>query len=131
MPSRSKCFKDNIDLKDEVTLFTENLPGISHTELYELTFLQIQKDFIPYIEISKPEENLSSSVLFKVVLDAVSKLVSEQPQSLVSVLYRIDLHESRLRREQQNIGPEEMVSFISEKILRKEAQKVWLRKTLS
>lgn len=118
-------------MKESLILFTNNLPGISHKELYELTFLQIQKDFVPYIEIAKPTESLSSAVLYNIVFEAVSKLITEQPNALASVLYRIDLHESRLRREQQNISAEQMVSFISEKILRKEAQKVWLRKTLS
>ena len=118
-------------LEESITLFDQNLPGISHTELYELTFLQIQKDFIPYVQIERPIEPLDGQILYLLVKNTITHVVSTQPQSLAPILYRIDLSEKDIRRDQRNISPSEMVSFISQKILRKEAQKVWLRKSLS
>lgn len=127
----SKCSKDNIDLSKEITLFQQDLPGISHSELYEATFLQIQKDFAPHLTIQRPELGLSANSLFELVFAAVSEVLEKQPQTLASILYRIDLHEGQLKREKEHVSAENMIQFISEKILRKEAQKVWLRKTLS
>jgi hypothetical protein len=118
-------------LEEGLTLFDQNLPGISHAELFELTFLQIQKDFIPYVQVERPEQTLDGETLYLLVKNTITQVLSEQPQNFVPILYRIDLSEKDIKKDQRNISPAEMVSFISQKILRKEAQKVWLRKSLS
>jgi hypothetical protein len=118
-------------LEEGLTLFDQNLPGISHAELFELTFLQIQKDFIPYVQVERPEQTLDGETLYILVKNTITQVLSEQPQNFVPILYRIDLSEKDIKKDQRNISPAEMVSFISQKILRKEAQKVWLRKSLS
>jgi hypothetical protein len=118
-------------LEEGITLFDQSLPGISHAELYELTFLQIQKDFIPYVQVERPSELLDAETLYLLVKSTISQVLTQQPQNFVPILYRIDLSEKDIKKDQRNISPAEMVSFISQKILRKEAQKVWLRKSLS
>ncbi|MFN6379049.1 MAG: hypothetical protein ACK4WD_07225 [Flavobacteriales bacterium] len=118
-------------MEEGLTLFDQNLPGISHAELFELTFLQIQKDFIPYVQVERPEQTLDGETLYLLVKNTITQVLSEQPQNFVPILYRIDLSEKDIKKDQRNISPAEMVSFISQKILRKEAQKVWLRKSLS
>ncbi|MEZ4799143.1 MAG: hypothetical protein R2809_05040 [Flavobacteriales bacterium] len=106
----------------ELDIFPENLPGISYKELYEKTWDQIAKDFHPYISLEKRPDTLGPQALFDATRDLLTKIMKDSPSDLQAILYRIDLKES-----QKSNHIEQLTYFI----VRREAQKVWLRKSFS
>lgn len=126
-----KCSKDNINVEDRLILFPEDAPGISHQELYTLTYEQLAKDFYPYLTLSRPEGLIDAEKLYRLVYDALQEIITNQASSLGPILYRIDISERSLKKEKAQTSAGYFLHVFTQKILRQEARKVWLRKTLS
>jgi hypothetical protein len=103
-------------------LFPEgNLPAKSYQELYKSVYQQIMKDFHPFASAEVPPAIFTPEYLFGTTLKLLQKILEEQPAHFAQILYRVDLTE---RKAQTAHGSTEK---LAELIVRREAQKVWLR----
>lgn len=107
---------------DSLELFPGQLPSVDYQLLYSETWDQIEKDFHPYISLGFKPETLHPGALFEKVQTLLNQLLSDRPSELEAILYRVDLKES-----QKTSSTEQLAYFI----VRREAQKVWLRKSFS
>jgi hypothetical protein len=102
-----------------------NLPQRSYQELYKNVYQQIMKDFHPFASADVPPSIFTPEYLFGITLKLLQKILEEQPSHFAQILYRVDLTE---RKAQTAQGSTEK---LAELIVRREAQKVWLRWSLS
>ncbi len=99
-------------------------------ELIELTLVQIEKDF-DSIELNLRAVEKGVDYFSDLVTDlsyTVESLMTSHPEKLMNVLYRIDLPENLISQTFSNPSP---TKKISELILKRELQKVVLRKLYS
>ena len=91
------------------------------------TVEQIQKDFqIFEVDITFSGDPESAyDELFAQIQPLIAELSSGNPERLMNLLYRIDLKETDLQRAVNERG--DFVEYITEKILKRELQKVILR----
>lgn len=99
-------------------------------EMYTAVYEQLKKDFHPYSTLHEAPPSLSSQWLFDEVARLLSDLLRNHPSSLQPFLYRVDISESQMRRAMQTSSPDTKLDQLTWMILRREAQKVWIRKHL-
>ncbi len=98
--------------------------------LLELTFVQLEKDFDP-VELNLRQVPVSDDYFSDLIEDlsyTVDGLLSQNMEKLLNILYRVDLPE-RLINECFGLG--NPAKSMSELILKRELQKVVLRKLYS
>ena len=96
--------------------------------MYRDVYLQLEKDFYPYAKPSPPEDFLTPEWLFGQVQTMLKDILQEQSSALGPLLYRIDISEKKAR-EATSEGRLD-ADALAWAILRRTAQKVWLRRTL-
>lgn len=94
---------------------------------------QVIKDFASFgIDIQFPENlQLAYEELFEQVNEYIHDLLINNPEKLMSLLYRIDLSESSMKTAQKALNKETTSIIISELILHREMQKVLIRNYFS
>jgi len=118
-------------MEDSLILFPSDSVELNYQELYESTFEQIKKDFYPHVDLGEMPANLTAEVLKEIVETSLIKLLRESPHSLGAVLYRMDVNEKSTKAAIASSKVEDSTRILAFRILKREAQKVWLRKTLS
>jgi hypothetical protein len=118
-------------MEDSLILFPNDSLDLNYRELYESTFEQIKKDFYPHVDLGEMPLNLSAELLKEIVEKSLEKLMREEPHSLGAVLYRMDVNEKATKAAIASSKVEDSTRILAFRILKREAQKVWLRKTLS
>lgn len=118
-------------MEDSLILFPNDSLDLNYRELYESTFEQIKKDFYPHVDLGEMPLNLSAELLKEIVEKSLEKLLREEPHSLGAVLYRMDVNEKATKAAIASSKLEDSTRILAFRILKREAQKVWLRKTLS
>ncbi|PHS10583.1 MAG: hypothetical protein COA88_02220 [Kordia sp.] len=113
-----------------ITHINQLLDEALKEELYDSLIRQLNKDFVlanlecVISEVSTPE-------MLKQKLEAiVAELINSEFDSFLSLLYRVDLSEHKIRElstENQDI----YITSVSYLILKREWQKVWFRKNYS
>lgn len=112
----------------ELAEIFSHLPAADHGPLYAAVVKQLQKDFHPYAEGVSTPEYLNSDSVKDYALALLSHLLNEHPTALGAVLYRVDLGEKSARTAAHDAQGTHALALA---ILKREAQKVWLRHTLS
>jgi hypothetical protein len=107
-----------------------SLPSENYQEMYLAVYEQLQKDFHPYAALQKPTEQLTAQWLYEEVARLTSDLIQSQPASLSAFLYRVDISESQMKRSMSIASPEQKLDQLTWMILKREAQKVWIRRHL-
>ncbi|MGB0390965.1 MAG: hypothetical protein ACPGRC_08565 [Salibacteraceae bacterium] len=101
-----------------------------YPDLVLLVWAQIQKDFLlEAIEI----ENKSISTLddiYEILYPLIGSLITTNFNSIMRLLYRIDISESKVKKG-MDLMPDDTGKAISTLILKREIQKVLLRKQYS
>ena len=94
-----------------------------------LTAEQVRKDFAMFgMEVQfSGNVNFAYTELFDQLLVFIDKLLSEDSEKLMSLLYQIDLSEKELSKKDPNIEFETIPEIITHKILERELKKVLLR----
>lgn len=109
---------------------TELLSLATTEELYVALIGQLNKDF----ELSNIEEvipkSITSNDLNAQLFTIINELIQKDFDVLLSVLYRIDVPESKAVRN-SNQTFEDYIELLVFSILKRELQKVWLRKNFS
>jgi len=118
-------------MEDSLILYPSDSVELNYQELYESTFEQIKKDFYPHVDLGDMPKNLNAEVLKEIVESSLIKLLREEPHSLRAVLYRMDVNEKATKAAIASSKVEDSTRILAFRILKREAQKVWLRKTLS
>jgi hypothetical protein len=118
-------------MEENLILFPNDSVEMNYQALYESTFEQIKKDFYPHVDLGEMPSPLNAEVLKEIVEKSLDKLLREEPQSLGAVLYRMDVNEKATKAAIASSKAEDSTRILAFRILKREAQKVWLRKTLS
>jgi hypothetical protein len=118
-------------MEENLILFPNDSVEMNYRELYESTFEQIKKDFYPHVDLGEMPSPLNAEVLKEIVEKSLEKLLREEPQSLGAVLYRMDVNEKATKAAIASSSVGDSTRILAFRILKREAQKVWLRKTLS
>lgn len=121
-------------MSDSLSILPQGLPEKDFKEFYKLIFFQIKKDFscIPFDQIAPDEDHYGyAQALEQYVLRRVHHLLHYHPELLGRILYSVDLPELSTRRKMAEETGESQEVKLAQIILKREAQKVWLRKTLS
>jgi hypothetical protein len=115
----------------ELILFPNDLPDHDYKELYRLTQEQIFKDFYPYSKVHQHVDTPTPEELRMLIFQLLTQIIQDSPSQLGAILYRVDISEKSARRHVAETNPQNSTQELSRLILRREAQKVWLRKSLS
>lgn len=118
-------------MDDSLIIFPENAPEIDYQELYHETFFQLKKDFNPYLDCGELPSILNGQILYELTRDWVKIILTEQPSHLGAILYRVDIQERKAKIELHQAMQGDSAETLAQMILKREAQKVWLRKTFS
>lgn len=109
-------------MSDTELLFPEStLPERSHQELYKSVYDQLMKDFHPFVLADVPPAIFTPEYLFGFTHKLLQKILEEHPSFFGQILYRVDLTEKKAASAG---GSTENLARL---IVRREAQKVWLR----
>jgi hypothetical protein len=94
-----------------------------------LTAEQVRKDFAMFgMEVQfSGNVNFAYYELFDQLKVYIDRLLSEDSEKLMSLLYQIDLSEKELSRKDPNVEFETIPEIITHKILERELKKVLLR----
>ena len=115
---------------DEINhLFSEelSLSSESYNQLYRLIYEQLKKDFHPHVQMHDAPSELTADWLYIELTVMLSELLKSSGHGLNAVLYRVDIKESILRKAMLEASPEQKLQKLSWLILKREAQKVWIR----
>ena len=115
-----------MELKNSIEL----IQNIQKENLYAQTVQQLNKDF-QLANIDKTiEVSLKPNELKEVLNELLLNLFTNHYDSYLNLLYRVDVSEKELRKVSNKILSEiiEEISFL---ILKREFQKVWLKKRYS
>ncbi len=121
-------------MPDEISIIPDQLPERDFKDFFKSIYFQTKKDFscIPFPEEINDEHHYShASALEQYVLNRVRHLLQSYPSMLGRILYSVDLPEASTRRKLAEDNGETEEIKLAQIILKREAQKVWLRKTLS
>lgn len=96
------------------------------------TAKQIAKDFgMVELAIQLPPDIASYPVLFEAVFISIDKLVQDRSDKFHSLLYRIDISEEQVKKTFAMTKDQSFSHVITELILKREAEKVIMRKRYS
>lgn len=102
-----------------------------YRDLYREVAQQIYKDFVtcgasirfPESGGPRPEETL-----YDTVLPVVQELLASNRNQLMKLIYRVDIPEAQLGRALENAGAEESGRLLARMIVRREIQKIEIRR---
>jgi len=116
---------------NEVVWQDQNHDALSkYPDLVKLVWAQVQKDFsLEAMEISDVSVNTLDEI-YANVYPQVSNFIKFDFNSLMRLLYRIDISEFSVKK-QMDLMPEDTAQAISTLIVKREIQKVVLRKQFS
>ncbi len=118
-------------MKNELIIFPKEVCPNDFGELYELVVKQLSKDFHPYATIGEVPAMLNAEWIFGEIKRMVSHVIEKENQSLGYIIYRVDIAEKTMRKTMHGLAGDEKLNALTELILKREAQKVWIRKSFS
>lgn len=105
-----------------------NLPNPDYQELYKAVLDQVIKDFHPF-QLTKDIPTLLHSDFIRIyIAELISEILKTGPSQLSQILYRIDISEKNIKSIPKSLTENERYEVLTDMILRREAQKVWIRK---
>ncbi|MBX7051578.1 MAG: hypothetical protein K1X54_06055 [Flavobacteriales bacterium] len=113
---------------DEISeILSPGLPVPDYQEYYRGVITQIRKDFHPYTSIDEPEGLISPEWIFQELSRMVHEVLTNHQSALGQIIYRVDLPEKKVRSNMMVATTGEKPEILTRMILRREAQKVWIR----
>lgn len=112
-------------------IFPKTGLALDYQHLYRLVYDQIEKDFHPHVTMTLRPETLSSDWLFSEVKRLLNYIIEKQNSALGSIIYRVDLSEKMVKTTMHTTIREDKLDELAAMILRREAQKVWIRQNYS
>jgi hypothetical protein len=104
---------------NEIQLFESQFPHLSYAALYQATWDQIVKDFSHFCEPYEVEQPPLPQSMLEGIVHMLETLQGDALK-LNSLFYRVDLSEKKQI-------PQANIHALAMMILRREAQKVWIR----
>lgn len=101
-----------------------------YPDLVSLVWAQIQKDFSLEAMVISEGQVSSLDEIFEQVYPEVAKFIKYDFNALMRLLYRIDINELSVKK-QMDLMPDDTANAISTLIVKREIQKVVLRKQFS
>ncbi len=111
-------------------LFPETLPESDYQELYRAVCHQLDKDFRPHAGLNELPKPISPEWIYAEIQRMLHEIVERGGSELGAVIYRVDLKESHVRIMMNENSITERITGLTNLIIKREAQKVWLRKHL-
>jgi hypothetical protein len=87
-----------------------------------------EKEIIESVLDIRAEEQLRNEQLFNQLADAVNQLIKQDFNRLISILYRIDVSESKLKDLLQTHPDKEAGKIIASLLIERQLQKIRMRK---
>ena len=101
-----------------------------YSDLVPLVWAQVQKDFAMEALELKPVEVATLDQIYAVIYPEVVKHIQYDFNAIMRLLYRIDISENKVKK-QMDLMPDDTAAAISTLIVKREIQKVVLRKQYS
>lgn len=118
-------------MENSPILFPEQTLALDYQALYHKVKEQIDKDFHPFGTLTKAPKQISSEWLFTELKNLIQRVIQQHPTGWTAVLYRIDITENKLQSELIGLSSDEKWIQLTLLILKREAQKVWIRQQFS
>jgi len=112
-------------------IFPKEVNPDDFEELYELVIKQLSKDFHPYASLNEVPSDLNAEWIFSEIKRMLSYVIEKENHSLGYIIYRVDIAEKTMRKTMLGLAGDEKLNALTELILKREAQKVWIRKKFS
>ena len=111
---------------------TDITPYLQQPDILDETVKQIIKDFnMVDITLHSFPNAVSYQELFTAVFPHIEKLVNDNSDRFHALMYRIDISESQIKKTFEQTQDQSFSHVITDMILKREVQKVVLRKTFS
>ena len=111
---------------------TDITPYLQQPDILDETVKQIIKDFnMVDITLHSFPKIVSYQELFTAVFPHIEKLVNDNSDRFHALMYRIDISESQIKKVFAQTQDQSFSQVITDMILKREVQKVVLRKTFS
>lgn len=120
-----------MDNQKELDIFSSNLPEENLQDLYLQTILQIAKDFHPHYQMNPPSEKIHPNWIFEETRRMLTAIIHKSSNSLNAIIYRVDISENQLSKAMKGLDDTQKIDKLTTMIVRREVQKVWLRKKFS
>jgi hypothetical protein len=128
------CFRSNdhffATMNELTVLFPETLPDKDYQDLYRAVCVQLDKDFMPHARLKAITDNISPDWIYNEIHRMLQEIISRGGSELGAVVYRVDLKETLVRKTMHESTSSDRINELANMILKREAQKVWLRKHL-
>ena len=113
-------------MEEDIILFP-GMPARHFGAMYAKVWEQIRKDFTPYTEAGEAPDQLGADDLRRLIERLLNAVIKMDGNPMDAILYRIDLNERQMREMRSSGKTSESLHVLCEAILRREAQKVWIR----
>ena len=105
----------------------------NNRRIIDATMRQLEKDFsldVDSVQLKDYQGNLFEQ-LFDVVYPIINKLITNNYQQFLNILYRIDVNELKLKQEMAKVDANQYSEVVTRLVLQKELQKVIIRNIYS
>lgn len=106
---------------------------LNNRRIIDATMRQLEKDFsldVDSVQLKDYQGNLFEQ-LFDVVYPIINKLITNNYQQFLNILYRIDVNELKLKQEMAKVDANQYIEVVTRLVLQKELQKVIIRNIYS
>lgn len=118
-------------MSNELIIFPKEVALEDYQELYRSVVNQLIKDFHPYATIENAPQELSAEWIFAEIKRMISIIIEKESSALGYIIYRVDITERTMQRTMHGLSGDEKLNALAQLILKREAQKVWIRKQFS
>ncbi len=110
-----------------ITLPTELTPD-KYPVFLRAVVEQLQKDFHPYAVLDiQSAHDLSLPWIATQIHYMLTTAIAKDQHALGTIIYRVDIAERTMRQAMMNASSDERLNILTQLILKREVQKVWLR----
>lgn len=104
----------------------QNIPNYLSADFFMAVKEQLEKDFTFFNEEIKVME-ISSEEIISFLSKTLERLMSENPETLKNILYRIDLSEVKTKKEISLSDAKNHYELLAEQIIEREAKKIYFK----
>lgn len=126
-----KLVNPNLLLDNALIIFPKDVTPNDFEELYALVVKQLAKDFHPYAELSEQPTLLTAEWIFEQTQRMISQVIQKENHALGYIIYRVDIPEKTMQKAMLGLAGDEKLNALTQLVLKREAQKVWIRKRYS
>lgn len=101
-----------------------------YPDLIDLVWVQVQKDFSMEALDLEPAQIATLDAIYDIIYLEITKYIQQDFNAVMRLLYRIDISENKVQK-QMALMPDDTAAALSTLIVKREIQKVVLRKQFS